>query len=168
MIRMNKFIGNSWSFQLNKRRKKMLSSNLNQNYAIDSIYWFTWIQPWMWLLWEVVDSPYYICMSPSGPHSNDIFSIFSKSFAQSIWELMPLKNFIHFEHSTPQSYNIHQELFKTMSSSSICILNDQKSFGNICFVPLNFHNYWKMVFFLFTMQIHHLVTLIESISMILI
>lgn len=90
--------------------------------------------------------PILYCMSPLGPHSNDIFSIYSKSFAQSIWELMPLKNFIRFEHSTPQSYNLHQELLKTMASSSICILNDQKSFGNICFVPLNFHNYWEMFF----------------------
>ncbi len=40
---MNRFIGNSWSFQLNKRRKKVVSSNLNQDYTIDSWYGFTWI-----------------------------------------------------------------------------------------------------------------------------
>jgi hypothetical protein len=59
---------------------------------------------------------------------------------------MPLKIFIHFEHSTPQSYGLHQELFKTMSSFSICIPNDQKPFRKICFVPLNFHKKWEMFF----------------------
>lgn len=133
---MNRFIGNSCSFQLNKRKKKVVSLNFNQDYAIDSWYGFIWIQLGTWLLWEIVDSPYYNCMSPSKPHFYYIFSIFSKSFAQHIWELMPLKFFIHFEHSTPQSYNLHQELFKTMSSFSIFTLNDQKSFDKICFVPL--------------------------------